>query len=466
LNRFEKMPAMSIDAQAVRMKQLQFFQSGKTLSREFRQGQLGKLEAAVKAREEAICDALFADLHKNKTEAYVCEVSFLIDEIKHAKKNLAKWMKAKRVKPSALTFPSKSVIHPEPLGSVLIIGPWNYPFQLVTAPLVAAIAAGNCAVLKPSELAPATSRVVGELIRETFAPEFVAVTEGGVEVSTALLEQRWDHIFFTGGTEVGRIVYTAAAKNLVPVTLELGGKSPCIVDDSADLDVTARRIAWGKFINAGQTCVAPDYLLVPKAISKSLVEKISASLIEFFGEDPAKSPDYGRIISDRHFDRLVKLMQDGKPLVGGVSDKKGRYIAPTLITPTSHEIPLMREEIFGPILPVIEYGGFDEAVEFVRKRPKPLALYHFSKDKSKTDRTMSELSFGGGCFNDTLVHLASPQLPFGGVGDSGIGAYHGKHGFDIFSHHKSVVSRAFWPDPKLRYPPYEGKLKILRYLVG
>jgi aldehyde dehydrogenase (NAD+) len=346
------------------------------------------------------------------------------------------------------------------------MGAWNYPFQLLFAPLVGAISAGSCAVLKPSELAPHTSRVMAELITETFEPAFVAAVEGGVETSQRLLAEKWDHIFFTGGSAIGRVVMEAAAKHLTPVTLELGGKSPCLVDEDTDLDLTARRIVWGKFFNAGQTCVAPDYLLVPPSLKEALLERMRRETERFFGADPAKSSDYGRIINDRHFNRLRALLPEGHNVLGGSADPSTRYIAPTIKTGISLEAKIMQEEIFGPILPVIEAKGLDEMIRIVNDRPKPLALYFFSKNRDRQKRVCAETSFGGGCINDTLVHLSNPHLPFGGVGESGMGGYHGWYSFEAFSHRKSVVHKSFLIDPPVRYPPYQKRIGLLRRLLG
>ncbi len=363
-------------------------------------------------------------------------------------------------------FPYSGRIQPEPLGVVLIISPWNYPFHLLISPLVGAIAAGNCAVLKPSEFAPYTSGLIANLIEKTFEPAYIAVVEGGVETSQTLLAEKFDYIFFTGGNAVGKIVMAAAAKHLTPVTLELGGKSPCLVDTEIDVEKTARRICWGKFINAGQTCIAPDYLLVNKKIKNSLLDSIKKCLLEFYGEHPANSPDYARIIHQNHFDRLVKFLQDGEILIGGETNRDELYISPTVIDKVSWEAPIMQEEIFGPILPVIEYTDIAEAIAKINSRPKPLALYLFSDNKDLQQQVLQSTSSGGVCLNDTLIQSGVPSLPFGGVGDSGIGSYHGKASFDTFSHYKSVVQNSFWLDLKWRYPPYEGKLSFLKRLIG
>jgi len=443
-----------------------YFNSQKTKPYQFRYHQLERLEAAVKKYEAEVFAALKSDLGKSTAEAFLGEVGFLYEELKFTKKNLKCWMKPKRVATPMTLAVGKSRIHYEPLGVSLIIAPWNYPYQLLLTPLVAAIAAGNCAAVKPSELAPATARLVSKIIEETFPPEYVWSIEGAADVSTALLKERWDHVFFTGSIGVGKIVMKAAAEHLTPVTLELGGKSPCIVDESVDMDVATRRIAWGKYLNAGQTCVAPDYLLVPKGSQQRIVEKISAHLDTFFGRTPSTSPEYSRIVSERHYDRLHGMLGQGTVVVGGQGNRAEKYLAPTLLTEPKLDSPLMQEEIFGPLLPIVEYSSFDEAVKFVQDREKPLALYYFGNDPAHRDRVVGSLSFGGGCINDTLVHLSNPRLPFGGVGTSGMGGYHGWYSFEAFSHRKSVLDRATWFDLNLRYYPYADKLPWLRRMMG
>lgn len=334
------------------------------------------------------------------------------------------------------------------------------------SPLTGAIAAGNCAVLKPSEVAANTSRVIADIIQKTFDPAYIAVVEGGVETSQQLLEEKFDHIFFTGGTEIGKIVMQAAAKHLTPVTLELGGKSPCIVDSDVDLKYAAKRITWGKYLNAGQTCIAPDYLLVDRRIKSELLTEIQKCVKEFYGDDPAQSPDYARLISHRHFERLEPLLKDGEIVMGGQTKPEEKYIAPTVMDQVSWESPVMQEEIFGPILPVLEYSDLKEAIAQINARPKPLALYIFSKDKQKQEQVLQETSSGGVCINDTVMQVGVSTLPFGGVGDSGIGSYHGKASFDTFSHYKSVLKKGFRFDPNWRYPPYKDKLSLLKRIIG
>ncbi|MEG4996974.1 aldehyde dehydrogenase [Microcoleus sp. B4-D4] len=445
-------------------QQRQFFATGKTKDVDFRIEQLKHLKSAIELNQSRIVAAVKADLNRPEFEAYFEIAS--IAEVNYAIKNLKSWVKPKKVPTSIDQFPASARIYPEPLGVVLIVGPWNYPFQLMISPLVGAIAAGNCAILKPSEIASHTSEVVADMISKTFDPAYVAAVEGGVEISKQLLAEKFDHIFFTGGTKIGKIVMEAAAKHLTPVTLELGGKSPCIVDSDIQIEYTAKRIAWGKFINAGQTCIAPDYLLVDKKIKPDLMSAIKTALHEFYGEDPQQSPDYSRIINQHHLKRLVEFIKDGEIVAGGKSNAEDRYISPTVIDKVSWDSPVMQDEIFGPILPVLEYDDFGEAIAQINARPKPLALYLFSKDKEKQQRVLRETSSGGLCINDTVMQVGVTTLPFGGVGDSGIGSYHGKASFDTFSHYKSVLQKSFWLDLKWRYAPYKGKLDLIKKAIG
>lgn len=445
--------------------QREFFQTGKTKDVTFRIEQLKTLKQAIIEHEQSIVEALQADLHKPEVETYLTEIS-VIKEIDYAIKHLQNWTKPQKAAVSWDFFSYSARIYPEPLGVVLIIGPWNYPFNLIISPLIGAIAAGNCAIIKPSEIASHTSDIIAKIIAKHFDPAYLAVVEGGVEASQKLLAEKFDHIFFTGGTAVGKIIMAAAAKYLTPVTLELGGKSPCIVDTDINLEHTVRRITWGKFINAGQTCIAPDYLLVNKTIKKDLIDGLEKSLKEFYGENPVNSPDYARIISQKHFDRLVSFLKDGEVVIGGENQPSERYIAPTLIDNVSLEDSVMQEEIFGPILPIIEYTDIAEAIALINSRPKPLALYLFSQDKNLQKRVLQETSSGGVCINDTVMQVGISSLPFGGVGDSGIGNYHGKASFDTFSHKKSVLQNSFWLDLKWRYAPYQGKLPLIKKLLG
>ncbi|MEE3718695.1 aldehyde dehydrogenase [Tumidithrix elongata RA019] len=457
--------ASNLDVKAILAKQRAFFATGQTKELSFRKERLQRLAQAIQAHEKEILDALSADLRKPAIEAYGSEVLLSLAEIKYALKHLKTWAKPQKVSTPMTLFPSSSRIYAEPLGVVLIIAPWNYPFSLIIQPLIGAIAAGNCAVLKPSEHTPHTSNVLTKLVRSNFEANSIAAIEGGIETSQALLAEKFDYIFFTGSVAIGKVVMEAATKHLTPVTLELGGKSPCIVDEDCDLEVTAKRIIWGKFYNAGQTCVAPDYLLVPKSIKAVLLEKLLKYVREFYGENPQQSPDFARIVNHAQFDRLVSLLDEGNILIGGDRDRCDRYLAPTLIDNVSPNAKVMANEIFGPILPILEYEQLDEAIAFVNTKPKPLALYFFSNDKQKQARILRDLSFGGGCLNDAIVHLSNPELPFGGVGNSGIGSYHGKASFDIFSHRKSILKSSFHFDLKWRYPPYKISLETLKKFI-
>jgi aldehyde dehydrogenase (NAD+) len=452
------------DTSALLAQQREFFQTGQTHPLAFRIQQLQRLKQAVLDFQDQILEAVRLDLGRPKFEGYF-ELS-AITEVNAALKQLKTWIQPQRIPTGIDQFPSSAWIQPDPLGVVLIIGPWNYPFQLVFAPLVGAIAAGNCAIVKPSEHAPHTSKVVSSLIASIFEPQYVAVVEGDAATSQALLEERFDHIFFTGGSAIGKIIMAAAAKHLTPVTLELGGKSPCIVDRDIQLEYAAKRIIWGKFINAGQTCIAPDYLLVDRTIAAAFIPLLKQKITQFFGEDPATSPDLGRMIHQRHFDRLVKFLDDGQAIAGGNHDAATKYIAPTLLQNVSWEAPIMQEEIFGPILPIFEYDDLEEAIAIVNARPKPLALYFFSNDKQKQNRILTATSSGGVCLNETVMQVGVGGLPFGGVGESGMGRYHGKYSFDTFSHYKSVLKKSFLVDLAWRYAPYtEAGLKQIKSLV-
>jgi acyl-CoA reductase-like NAD-dependent aldehyde dehydrogenase len=438
-------------------RQRQFFATNKTKEVKFRCEQLQKLRTAIKKNAQAILDALHADLHKPEFEGYF-ELA-VTQDIDYALKHINSWVKPKKVKTPLTQFPASAYIYPEPLGVVLIIAPWNFPFSLMISPLIGAIAAGNCAILKPSEIAPHTSKVLNSVIEAIFEPEYIAVVEGGVETTQQLLQEKFDHIFFTGGTKVGKIIMEAAAKHLTPVTLELGGKSPCIVDRDLNLIEAAKRITWGKFINAGQICVAPDYLLVDKVIKADLLTEIKKCIHNFYGERPDESPDYSRIINQNQFARLVGLLSDGEVIVGGDTRESDRYIAPTVIDDVALDTPIMQEEIFGPILPVIQYENLEEAIAIINSRPKPLALYIFSRNQELQQRILQATSSGGVCINDTVMHIGVNELPFGGVGDSGIGSYHGFASFDTFSHHKSVLRKSFLFELNWRYVPYQAKLE-------
>ncbi|MFN4875941.1 MAG: aldehyde dehydrogenase [Aphanizomenon sp.] len=446
-------------------KQRQFFQTGKTKDLAFRIAQLQILKQLVMENKSAIIQALKSDLHKPEFETYATEIG-VNKEIDYALKHINNWTKPKKAAVPWDLFSYSAKIYPEPLGVILIIGPWNYPFQLIISPLVGAIASGNCTIIKPSEFAPHTSNLISELIHKYFSPEYITVIPGSVETSQQLLAEKFDHIFFTGGTAIGKIVMAAAAKHLTPVTLELGGKSPCIIDTDINLEHTAKRITWGKFINAGQTCIAPDYLLVDQKIKPDLINALKKYLQEFYGENPATSPDYARIIHQKHFHRLTNLLKCGKVIIGGETKPEELYIAPTLLDNVSLEDAVMQDEIFGPILPIIEYTDINEAITLINSRPKPLALYLFSQNKNLQKRILQETSSGGVCINDTVMQVAVSSLPFGGVGDSGMGSYHGKASFNTFSHYKSVLQNSLPWDIDWRYAPYQGKLSLLKKIIG
>lgn len=446
--------------------QRNFFNTNQTKNIFFRSEKIKLLNQAILKNEKDIENALFEDLKKPGFEAYATEIGICLEEIKYALKHIKSWTKPKNVATPLPHLPASSRVYSEPLGVVLIVSPWNYPFQLLISPLIGAIAAGNCAVLKPSEVAAHTSHLLAEIIPKYFDPSFIAVVEGGKEITQQLLEEKFDHIFFTGSTKIGKIIMNAAVQHLTPVTLELGGKTPCIVDVDTHLEYTARRIVWGKFLNAGQSCIAPDYLLVDRKIKKDLLEHIKQCIQDFYGITPSTSPDYGRIINQHHFNRLCELLGFGEIIIGGDTNSTDLYIAPTVIDRVDWGALVMQEEIFGPILPVLEYTDLSQAIALVNARPKPLALYFFSNNKQHQQRILRETRSGGACINDTLVHIAFPALPFGGVGDSGMGRYHGKASFETFSHQKSVLNRSFLLDLKLRYAPYKGKLKLLKWLLG
>jgi aldehyde dehydrogenase (NAD+) len=439
-----------------------YFAEGHTQAVSFRKEQLRKLQQVLKQHEQELFDALYADFRKPALEAFGTEIGFIELELKLALKNIESWTKPHKVPESLINFPAKSYVYPQPYGVALIISPWNYPLNLLFAPLIGAMAAGNCAILKPSEIAANTAAIVKRIISQNFDERYIAVVEGGVETTQHLLAQRFDYIFFTGSTQVGKVIMKAAAEHLTPVTLELGGKSPAIVDMDADLEMAARRICWGKFLNAGQTCVAPDYVLVQEDVKEELIQQMAKSLRDFYGEHPANSPDFARIINDRHFERLSKMLTPENIRIGGKTDAESRYIAPTVLEISTWDHPAMQEEIFGPILPVISFSDLNEAITMVNRHEKPLALYFFSTNKTQQQRILREVTFGGGCINDTLSHLANPNLPFGGVGNSGLGSYHGIASFDVFSHQKSILDRGTWLDLPFRYPPYGNKLKLLR----
>lgn len=441
-----------------------FFNTQQTKDISFRKDQLKKLSKAIKSYESDILEALYTDLGKNKVEAYATEIGITLKSIKNARKELKNWTKTKNVDTPLYLFPTKSYIKKEPYGTVLIIAPFNYPFQLVFEPLIGAIAAGNTAIIKPSELTPNVARVIKRLINETFDANYIEVIEGGIEETQTLIHLPFDYVFFTGSENVGKIVYQAASENLVPVTLEMGGKSPVIVDETANIKVASERICFGKFTNAGQTCVAPDYILVHESVKDDLITALSKTLREFYGQNIQQSPDYGRIVNLKHYHRLTSLLNSAQMNIvfGGHSDEDERYIEPTLLDHVTSDSAIMQEEIFGPILPILTYQSLDEAIAFIHQRPKPLSLYLFSEDENATQRVINELSFGGGAINDTLMHLANPKLPFGGVGASGMGRYHGKYSFDTFTHEKSYIFKSTLLESGVHLPPYKGKFKYIK----
>lgn len=443
--------------------QRKYFLKGKTLSISKRLQALKRLQEAIREWEPLIQKALYRDLGKSKTEAYMTEIGIVLEELRYAIRHLKSWSKGQKAAMPLAQFPSTSYRIPEPYGVVLIMSPWNYPFQLTLLPLVGALAAGNCAVLKPSNYSPHTSQLLHHLISSCFPPEYVCVVTGGRKENSALLEQKFDYIFFTGGVTVGKLVMQSAARHLTPVTLELGGKSPCLVDHTANLTMAARRIVFGKYLNAGQTCVAPDYILVEKSVEKPLLAALQKAISQFYGRNALDNPDYPKIINSKHFKRLQGLLDGQTVFCGGSSRPDSLKMEPTVLKDVAPGSAIMQEEIFGPLLPVLTVDSIGEMISFVRRRAKPLALYLFSSSQDTIRRILRTVSFGGGCVNDTIIHLASTRLPFGGVGESGMGSYHGKKSFDTFSHYKSIVKKAAWLDLPMRYPPYsDQKLKLIR----
>ncbi|MGN7401056.1 aldehyde dehydrogenase [Cytobacillus praedii] len=448
------------------VKQREFFLQGKTKDLSSRIESLKLLQSIIRTNEKELMNALKKDLNKSEFDTYLTEIGIVLEEIKFTLKHLRRWAKPRRVKSSLATLGSKSYIYPEPYGVALVISPWNYPFQLAIAPLAGAIAAGNCAVLKPSELTPNTSALLAKLISEHFPKEYIAVVEGGVEVSTALLNEKFDYIFFTGSVSVGKVVMQAAAKNLTPVTLELGGKSPCIVHEDANLKLAAKRIAWGKFTNAGQTCVAPDYLYVHNRVKKEFLHEMKEAIHELYSDNVFDSGQFTKIVSERHFERLVSFLNNGEQYLGGKYDQTKLTIEPTILDMVHWGDEVMQEEIFGPILPVLEYESLPKVISEIQSRQKPLALYVFSESEQMQKKILTEVSFGGGCINDTVYHLSSPYLPFGGVGESGIGAYHGKGSFDVFTHEKSILKQTTMFDLPFRYPTMKNGLKFIKRILN
>lgn len=435
----------------IRERQGRFFRSGETLDVKWRLERLKAFEAAVRKWEKPLCEALWTDLHKSYEEAYLTEVSLLLGEIRSHIHNLRKWSRPKRVSTPLKMFPSRSRIVSEPLGTALIIAPWNYPVQLLLTPLVGAISSGCTAVLKPSPYVPNVSKVTRQLIEDTFNDEYIAVVQGNRDVNAALLEERWDLIFFTGSPALGKIVMGAAARNLTPVVLELGGKSPCIVDKDADIKTAARRIAWGKSLNAGQTCIAPDYLMLHEDIKDVFLKELELNFKELLGDNPQETRHFVRIVNDKAFDRLEGYLKDGKIVSGGRTDKSDRYFEPTVLDDVSLDAPVMNEEIFGPIFPVRTFKEIDEVISYVVSREKPLALYYFG---GQGDKVLRHTSSGGACINDTIMHIANENVPFGGVGNSGLGSYHKKRSFDAFTHYRAVITTPTFLDLPFRYMPY------------
>lgn len=439
-----------------------YFGKGECKDVNFRIAQLKKLYQWICEHEQEIMDALYQDLNKSPFEAYATEIGIVKEEIKYTLKHLRKWAAPKRVRTPITQFPSKSFIYPEPYGVVLIMSPWNYPFQLTIAPLAGAMCAGNCAVVKPSAYSPATTRLMAGMIKELFSEEYIAVVEGGREANQAPLDEKFDYIFFTGSVNVGKYVMEKASAHLTPVSLELGGKSPCIVDETADIKLAARRIVWGKFLNSGQTCVAPDYILVQRSVKDKLIKQIGKCIRKMYGRDALANEEYPKMINEKHFDRVLGLMEGAHIVSGGESDRARLKIAPTILDQVNWESAVMQEEIFGPLLPVLTFYDIKEVIQMVNARPEPLALYYFTKDKRREGKVLKHISYGGGCINDTVVHLATSYMPFGGVGNSGMGGYHGKDSFDTFTHRKSIMKKSLLIDVPIRYAPFKNKLALLK----
>lgn len=446
--------------------QHEYFNQGTTGDLSFRKEQLIKLKSILRENERALIEALEKDFQKPPFESYGTEIGILYSEIEHILKHLKKWMKPERVSGSLINFPSSSYIYHQPYGVSLVIGAWNYPILLSISPVLGSMAAGNCSIIKPSEMAGHSSGLLAQIINSNFDPGYLKVVEGAAETTQELLKQPLDYIFFTGSTGVGKIIMKAAAEQLTPVTLELGGKSPAIVSADADLSVSARRIAWGKFLNAGQTCVAPDYVYVHEDVKEKLLKKMTLEISNFFGSDPGKSQDFARIINTRHFNRLKPFLDCGRIVIGGRSDENDLYIEPTVLDDISWDDDIMKEEIFGPILPVMPFKDLASVIDVIKEKPTPLSLYIFSKSKEIQQQIIQEIPFGGGCINDTVTHLGNHNLPFGGLGQSGFGSYHGKSSFEVFSHKKSIMKKPTWLDNPLRYAPYEGKLKWLKKFIN
>lgn len=443
-------------------KQKAFFNLNSTKDIYFRIEQLDKLKNIILEYEDLIIDSLYKDLGKSPFESYSTEIGMVLSEISHAQKNIKNWSKVKKVKTPLTNFKAKSYIYPEPYGNVLIISPWNYPLQLTLAPLLGAIAAGNTALIKPSSSSLHTSNTIEKMINENFPEEFIHVINMDSKSADYLLDKKFDYIFYTGSVSVGKLIMGKASKHLTPITLELGGKSPCIVDKEGNIDIFAKRIVWGKFLNAGQTCVAPDYVYVHKDIKDKLIENIVKYIEYFYGKNIKDNDEYPRIINKKQFNRLISLIDENKLIYGGDSDLESLYISPTIMDNITWDDPVMEDEIFGPILPLLEYESIVQVIEEIKKRPRPLALYVFSTNPKVVTKVINSLSFGGGCINDTVMHLANPHMPFGGIGNSGMGAYHGEYSFHTFTHYKSILDKSLSPDVDTRYPPYKGKLKWVK----
>lgn len=455
-----------MQTEALMEKQRKFFAKGATFEVSYRIEALNRLEQAILKYEDRLYEALKEDLGKSRPEAYMCEVGLTLSELRYVKKHVQSWSRDRRVLTPLAQFHARSFTVQEPYGVVLVMSPWNYPVLLTLEPLIGALAAGNCCVVKPSAYSPAASKVMAELIREAFSEEYVAVVEGGRKENQSLLEQKFDYIFFTGGVTVGKMVMEKASAHLTPVTLELGGKSPCIIDHTANLKLAARRLVFGKYLNCGQTCVAPDYVLAEQSVKDELLEYIKKEIRRQFGKRPLQNPSYGKMINRKHFDRVLRLIDREKLVCGGESSEDSLQIAPTVLQQVTEEDAVMQEEIFGPVLPVLTVKNMDEAYAFVKNHPQPLALYIFTSDKQTEDKFLREAPFGGGCVNDTIIHLATSSMGFGGVGNSGMGSYHGKKSFETFSHEKSIVKKYTWLDMPLRYQPYNKmKEKLVRMFV-
>lgn len=443
-----------------------FFDSGRTCEVSDRIRALKKLEEAILAYETKLCDALHKDLGKSRAESYMCEIGLTLSELRYMKKHVRRFSRNRRAMTPLAQFHASSFTVQEPYGVVLVMSPWNYPVLLTLEPLIGAIAAGNCCVVKPSAYAPAVSGVIAKMLKSIFPEEYVAVVEGGRQENQSLLQQKFDYIFFTGGVKVGKLVMEKASANLTPVTLELGGKSPCIIDHTADLKLAARRLVFGKYLNCGQTCVAPDYVLAEESIKQTLLKYIRQEIVRQYGEQPLQNPSYGKMVNRRHFERVQNLIDREKLVWGGESDEESLRIAPAVLDGVTERDPVMQEEIFGPVLPVLTVKSMDEAYAFVKNRPRPLALYLFTRDRKAEERFLKKISFGGGCVNDTIIHLATSHMGFGGVGDSGMGSYHGRKSFETFSHEKSIVKKYTWLDLPMRYQPYDlVKEKLVRMFL-